>query len=380
MIDAQNILLFEMPSGTEWVLIILSLLFFLIPLFLIAIYYLSNSKRRSTLFGRILKEFVIVVLIWIVVIGVLIPIGGEAPLILLFWVCLFPFGYFLYLVNLYWLIPAYEKKHKKTVTYALEQVSAVIIMAFPFLMIGSSLDYYKLFLLIALFLLAAGISSGISWLIYSRNKDKINQLLYLKKELGRTTSNLQFLRSQINPHFLFNALNSLYGMAIKENAVRTGDGIQRLGDMMRFMLRDNKKDMIPLSGEVSYLKDYIYIQHLRLADSDNMKMTVNIQEPEKEYTIAPMLLVPFVENAFKHGVRLQEISWISIDLHVEEGILHFEVRNSMHSKVKTDTEKPSTGIGLENVKERLTLLYPDRHHLAITWNEKEYVAYLTLTL
>lgn len=378
MTHIPNALLFAMPGGTLYIFIFVMI--FLGSFFLFTLYYLSNSTRRKTLPGRILKELVIVLLVWIVVTAILIPVGSQAPLVILFWICFFPFGYFLYLINLYWLIPAYEKKHKKKITYVLEQIPAAIIIAFPFLMIGSALDHYKLSLLIPLFLLAAVASCGISWFIYSRNKDKIKQLLYLRKELGRTTSSLQFLRSQINPHFLFNALNTLYGMALKENAVKTSDGIQRLGDMMRFMLRDNQKEMIPLSGEVSYIKDYIYIQQLRLADSANMKLSVNIREPEVEYAIVPMLLVPFVENAFKHGVRLQEKSWISLELYVEDGVLHFEVRNSMHADFNADTNNTSTGIGLENVKERLSLLYPQKHQLIIQTNQNEHRIQLTITL
>jgi LytS/YehU family sensor histidine kinase len=327
-----------------------------------------------------LKEFIIVLLVWMIVAVLLVGIGKGHPSLILIWICLLPFGYFFYLINLYWLIPAFEKKKKKMAAYIVELIPAAVIPAFPFLLIAANMGYYTFSLLIFSFMITMMASLAVTWFIYLRNKEQIQQLLYLKKELGKSASSLQLLRSQINPHFLFNALNTLYGMAIKENAVKTGDGIQRLGDMMRFMLRNNQKDLILLASEISYLKDYIYIQQLRLAVSENMQLTVNIREPEDEYFIAPMLLIPFVENAFKHGVRLQEKSWISITLHSQDRILHFEVRNSLHSKVNADIEKTSTGIGLENVRERLNLLYPGKHHLVISKHESEYIACLILTL
>src|SRR5699024_2873832 len=141
-----------------------------------------------------------------------------------------------------------------------------------------------------------------------------------------------------------------------------------------------QKDRIPLGTEIHYLKNYIYIQQLRLAESENIQLTIDIDEPSHEYFIAPMLLIAFVENAFKHGVRLQEKSWIKVSLYEQNKVLHFNVRNSLHLQSNDDTEQNSTGIGLENVRERLNLLYPDKHHLDINKNAGEYIVHLTLNL
>lgn len=377
--NPQSILLFDMPGRAFYIFIFV--IIFLGSLFLISVYYLGNSARRNTLVGRILKEFIVALLVWVMIAALLAGYGKGHGFLILFWVSLVPFGYFLCLINLYWLIPAFEKKKKRISSYVAELVAAALIIAFPFLAIATSLRYERMLGILILYFVVATIASlAITWFIYWRNKEQIRQMLYLKKELGQAASSLQSLRSQINPHFLFNTLNTLYGLAINENAIKTGDGIQRLGDMMRFMLQDNQKDLIALASEVSYLRNYIYIQQLRVAASDNMQLTVDIQEPEEEYLVAPLLLISFVENAFKHGVRLQERSWISISLYVQNEVLYFEVHNSIHAQSKEATGKNDTGIGLENVRERLNLLYPGKHHLAISEDEGGYGICLTLNL
>jgi sensor histidine kinase YesM len=379
MMNPQSILLFDMPGRAFYIFIFV--IIFLGSLFLISVYYLGNSARRNTLVGRILKEFIVALLVWVMIAALLAGYGKGHGFLILFWVSLVPFGYFLCLINLYWLIPAFEKKKKRISSYVAELVAAALIIAFPFLAIATSLRYERMLGILILYFVVATIASlAITWFIYWRNKEQIRQMLYLKKELGQAASSLQSLRSQINPHFLFNTLNTLYGLAINENAIKTGDGIQRLGDMMRFMLQDNQKDLIALASEVSYLRNYIYIQQLRVAASDNMQLTVDIQEPEEEYLVAPLLLISFVENAFKHGVRLQERSWISISLYVQNEVLYFEVHNSIHAQSKEATGKNDTGIGLENVRERLNLLYPGKHHLAISEDEGGYGICLTLNL
>ena len=204
-----------------------------------------------------------------------------------------------------------------------------------------------------------------------------------RKKFETTISNksaeLTNLRSQINPHFLFNALNSLYATALTENSDKTADGIQKLGDMMRFMLHENNHDCIPLSSEVAYLRNYIDIQRMRLDETQNIEIRVNIQEPDKEIYIAPMLLNPFIENAFKHGISLQNPSWIYITLTLDSGNVYFKVHNSIHKQTGSDPEKDNAGIGLENVEKRLKLIYPDRYQLHIQKSAQDYFASIILT-
>ncbi|MET3126991.1 sensor histidine kinase YesM [Arcicella rosea] len=213
-------------------------------------------------------------------------------------------------------------------------------------------------------------SALVRWLFFQEKKQ-------LQTQVFQKSAELITLRSQINPHFLFNALNTLYAVALKENAEKTSNGIQKLGDMMRFMLHENHQERIPLSKEIEYLENFIEIQRMRLDESHDIEIRVNIQQLDYEIYIAPMLLNPFVENAFKHGISFRKPSWIYITLTFDAQKLYFKVHNSLHPKNENDTEKQS-GIGLDNVQKRLELIYPQRHTLEIQQSEQDYFVSLTL--
>ncbi|HVI44340.1 MAG TPA: histidine kinase [Chitinophaga sp.] len=218
----------------------------------------------------------------------------------------------------------------------------------------------------------------VSWWLYKSRQQQVATVVTLKKALGHSAANLDFLRAQINPHFLFNALNTLFGTALQENAARTSEGIQKLGDMMRFMLHDNHLEKIPLDKEVAYLQNYIDLQRLRVLSSPDIMIEVNIDESQCQHEIAPMLLIPFVENAFKHGISLRHRSRIVISLSCNKQQVFFDVYNSVHPRPENDPERDSMGIGLNNVKERLALLYPDRHELSIRHTATEFFVHLTI--
>ncbi|HLO44552.1 MAG TPA: histidine kinase [Leadbetterella sp.] len=200
----------------------------------------------------------------------------------------------------------------------------------------------------------------------------------LKTQISQKTAELGNLRSQINPHFLFNALNTLYSVSLRENATQTSDGIQKLGDMMRFMLHENHQDRIPLAKEIEYLNNFIEIQRMRIDESHDIKIEVNIQNADREIFIAPMLLNPFIENAFKHGISFRSASWIYITLTHDAQHLYFKVHNSIHQKTEDTLDDQSHGIGLENVKKRLELIYPNRHKLEIQATDHDYFVSLVL--
>jgi sensor histidine kinase YesM len=220
--------------------------------------------------------------------------------------------------------------------------------------------------------------SPLTWLLFQQHKDKIVQLKGLKNALVKSTADLQFLRSQINPHFLFNALNTLYGTALMEGSDKTAQGIQKLGDMMRFMLQENTMDFIGMDKEIEYLRNYISLQRLRIQTSTEISIEDDLSNACYRKRIAPMLLIPLVENAFKHGVSLTEKSWIKIKLGCDEQHVNFEVRNSVHPSANNDPEKNESGIGLQNVKERLLLVYPGKHSLLYGVNKNEFVANLSV--
>lgn len=221
------------------------------------------------------------------------------------------------------------------------------------------------------------ITSPIAWAIYSQRKDRILELRGIEEALSKSKADLQFLRSQINPHFLFNSLNTLYGTAIEEGSKRTATGIQMLGDMMRFMLHDNHLEKIPLRKEIEYMKNFISLQKLRIQSSNQITIETNLSN-DCDHDIGPMLLIPLVENAFKHGISLRHPSWIKIELICDPTMLQFVVRNSIHVSSTNDPEKESSGVGLVNVEERLKLLYPTAHSFRAIGSRDEFVATLNI--
>jgi histidine kinase/GHKL domain-containing protein len=282
----------------------------------------------------------------------------------------------LYIYQTFWFFPLREQHSWRQVpvlfrllisTFAGALFSAIVFSGSHKLF---ECSLYWLFLLL--------IVTPLTWLLYQQRKDKIIQLKGMETALARSTSDLQFLRSQINPHFLFNTLNTLYGTALREKSEQTAEGIQMLGDMMRFMLHENNLDFIPMVKEIEYLKNYIALQKLRTPPSPDILIEDNIDEIKCNRQIAPMLLIPFVENAFKHGISLKERSWIDIKLECTETSICFEVRNSIHNNLEGDTEKDKSGIGLKNVAERLILLYPGRHELQVQVSRNEFVAKLVI--
>lgn len=220
----------------------------------------------------------------------------------------------------------------------------------------------------------------VSNIFFRKYDNYLGQLNTLSVKVDRSLADLSFLRSQINPHFLFNALNTLYGNALHENADKTAEGIQKLGDMMRFMLHENNQDKIPVIREKEYLVNYVDLQNLRIKEQENIEILFSQSEENCPGEIAPMLLIPFVENAFKHGISFQKKSWIKISLRCLEGSVHLDVNNSIHRSNEEDPERKSSGIGLENVKQRLNLLYPNKHELIIRENELEYFVHLSVKL
>lgn len=248
----------------------------------------------------------------------------------------------------------------------------------PFVFYGVADEHATLPLQFLLWGIQLSITTPVSWYIYAAGKDKLLRLKGLQTALGQSEADLQFLRSQINPHFLFNVLNTLYGTALQEQASRTAAGVQRLGDMMRFMLHENNMESIPMSREVEYLKNYIALQELRTETSGSINIETIIDENFPDVKIAPMLLIPFVENGFKHGISLREPSWIKLRLQSQGDRIFFELRNSIHTRKGDDPEKTRSGIGLKNVLHRLRLLYPDRHEFHMHQDDREFFVQLSI--
>ncbi len=172
---------------------------------------------------------------------------------------------------------------------------------------------------------------------------------------------LKFLKSQINPHFLFNALNNIYTLTLIKSD-QAPDNLLKLSGMLRYMLYDCKADRVPLQKEIEYLRHFIDL-HL-LKDSRGLNVKIHLDESRPGLSIAPMLFIPFVENAFKHSkVEDREKGWIKIVLQTADDHVLFEVQNSVPEQGFTKDE--AGGIGLINVRRQLELLYPEQHELNI---------------
>ncbi len=345
-------------------------------------YLLRNSEQISSKYQAINRDGITAFVLWMISFFLLLisrapevficaSLGTIPPAICLYW----------YSLNT--LIPESLQRKRPATVYASKMLllsfAILVCMMFLFLLITNDKGDV---VVVTIFCIAFQvlITAPLSWITYKRRKKGDEELYILKTALGSSNAKFDFLRSQINPHFLFNALNTIYGTALQEKAERTSEGIERLGDMMRFMLQENMQDRITLTREVDYLNNYILLQRLRTDNSPEVRIEAVIEEQLNRLQIPPMLLIPFVENAFKHGISLREPSFIRISLHTKAHQLFFDVSNSIHPKPANDPEKYNSGIGLNNVKQRLKLLFPGKHDLQIRETAKDFFIHLTLTL
>ncbi|NLR61469.1 histidine kinase [Chitinophaga polysaccharea] len=199
-----------------------------------------------------------------------------------------------------------------------------------------------------------------------------NDRLRRQLENQQLKTELAFLKSQINPHFFFNTLNSIYILAYQQSD-KTADAVMRLSDMMQYMLYESNGEQVPLHKEVAYIEQLIALQQLRMLYPDNLQLHVEGALPD--ITIAPLLLIPFVENVFKHAALNEPNEKVSLQLQVSDRHLTFHCRN----KINQDHKDSTGGIGLSNVKRRLGLLYPGKHTLDISTTPTHYMVTLVLT-
>ncbi len=201
-----------------------------------------------------------------------------------------------------------------------------------------------------------------------------------RQELKTKTmqSELKFLKTQINPHFLFNTLNSLYALTLKKSDNAPQIVIQ-LSEMMRYMLYECNESSVLLSNEVKYIQNYLALERLR--QSEGIEINFQVHGDVSGKKIAPLLFTPFLENSFKHGLNNQiKEGYVNILLEVEDDSLLFFIENSKSSSIPTQSRKRSGGIGLTNLRRRLKILYPDRHKLEIHDTPNSYSVSLEISL
>ena len=217
---------------------------------------------------------------------------------------------------------------------------------------------------ISLWLLS--IVSSILWTVYNRLK---------QTESEKLSAQVASLKSQINPHFLFNTLNSIYATVI-DTSPKAADMVDKLSEMMRYTMKDIQQDFVLLEDEINYINNFIELQKVRLDRS--VKLEYHSLENAPGLQIAPMLLMPFIENAFKHGVNSEQKSRIKIEISMNNMEIQLNVLNNKVNVQQDISEK--SGLGIENTKHRLNLIYPSKHLLVINDTEKEFFVSLYINL
>ena len=205
--------------------------------------------------------------------------------------------------------------------------------------------------------------------------EKLKRVLLEEK----LSTEMAFLKSQINPHFLFNVLNSFYAKALKNNVPDLADGIAKLAELMRYMVYETNEDKVLLEKEINHLKNFVEVYQLRIAEEDDVAINFEIIGEISTIKIRPMLLIPFVENAIKHGINPQEKSEINIMVEVTENKLYFKVSNTIMKDTNSILDG-SSGFGLDNLKARLSVLYPNAHSLETSIESGYFIAQLSVQL
>jgi len=196
-------------------------------------------------------------------------------------------------------------------------------------------------------------------------------------EIEKIKSELSFLKTQLQPHFLFNTLNNIYSLTF-DNSQLAGKSILQLSGLLRYMIYESEAGKVDLQKEIDHLKNYIELEKIRFAT--RLELSFNVSGNISDKKIAPVLLMPFLENCFKHASnKMNEKIWITVDLIVKESNLFFTVENSVFIDGKTQMQHSYSGIGLENVKRRLSLLY-ENYTLNNELRENYYHAFLMIPL
>lgn len=226
-------------------------------------------------------------------------------------------------------------------------------------------DPYNTVLFLLIFTVGTSISVIQRWLKTEHNRKET--------ENEKLNTELSFLKSQVNPHFFFNTLNNIYSLAIVRSE-KTAPAVMKLSSIMRYILTETQRDKVPLRNEVDFIHNFIELQQVRLTDKVELKFSA--EGDMDNLWVAPLLFIPFVENAFKYGVSTKASSNITIEIRTEGKKILFDCRNYIVPSENNLME--NTGIGINNVKRRLELMYPGKHILSTTQKDNYYTVHLDI--
>ncbi|MFZ1678111.1 MAG: histidine kinase [Saprospiraceae bacterium] len=346
---------------------------------------LLNRNLLFRLMQILQKPWFLHVLFWIMVFGMMLMAGSTnsgslmeitRKLINLTFYILVVF------VNLGYLIPRFMSQ-KNFMTYCLLLLAMVAVFT-PIMVLllyittaevepREYLIMNQQWIFLLVFMIAGGstvIKIISDWQRHQRDRKDL--------ETQRMQSEIKFLKSQINPHFLFNTLNSLYALTLKKSD-KAPEIVIKLSEMMRYMLYECNERRVPLQKEVNYIENYLAMEKLR--QSGHADIQFKVEGMISDQTIAPLIFIPFLENSFKHGINHQiSDGYVHVVMKVLDEKLLLRILNSKPNQAVIPLEKQNGGIGLANVRRRLSLLYPNQYKLDIEESEKEHIVELSLDL
>lgn len=285
--------------------------------------------------------------------------------------------------NLYFLIPNFLSKKRILSYFTLLIISCIVFTPLELICLYwnlSGFDDARSYLLQNQFLqyffmFFAALASSVfkiakEWLLQERTKRAL--------ENKNLQSELSFLKSQINPHFLFNTLNSLYALTLKKSD-KAPEIVLRLSDMMRYMLYESNEKTVDLEKEIDSIKNYLELEKIRYGEKALISFDYE-NDPGEQYCIAPLIFIPFLENAFKHGLSNSlDKGFVKVSITVKNKLLQFDIENSKTKEAK-DERFYKGGIGLTNVKRRLELIFGQNYKLNISDAENSFIVALELKL
>jgi len=276
-----------------------------------------------------------------------------------------------FVINSYLLIPFLTKNKKWFLYFALVILLFLFIEWFRILA-NSDVQFLGNENISISFVLAF----AMSWLFITTRDWFLNLRLIEKLKGENLITEIAFLKAQVDPHFMFNTLNAMYALALEEESPKTADSIIKLSTLMRYNLHDSNEAFISIEKEIDYIEKYIALQKLRLNENNQLDVDIKLDTSvTQNFKIAPLLLIPFIENAFKFGVSPSKETEIVIKIHVINNSIELETSNTFYNNA---VDRELKGIGLQNIKKRLNLLYPKQHTLTSNQSGEKYFTHLII--